>query len=243
MKNKTIWLLPFVVTAMACPNPADKAPKAEVTPKSAATQPATVPATPPTNAPSSKVAVPLTPENTTVAFVGSKVTGKHEGGFKTVTGTLEVDPTTLTASTLTIDVDMSSVFTDEPKLTGHLKSNEFFDVEKFPKAAFRVTKIAAGVDEAMKAKSAGSTHTLTGELMLHGVTKAISFPATIALAEGQLKATSEFALNRKDFGIVYPGKPDDLIRDDVLIKLSVNAAVAKPEAAETKAPASPEQKG
>ena len=58
---------------------------------------------------------------------------------------------------------------------------------------------------------------------LHGVKKTISFPATVNVADDAVTAKSEFSINRKDFGINYPGKVNDLIRDDVLIKLDIRA--------------------
>jgi polyisoprenoid-binding protein YceI len=60
-------------------------------------------------------------------------------------------------------------------------------------------------------------------LQLHGVTKSISFPTTIKVGGGGVEVDAEFAINRKDFGIVYPGMPDDLIRDDVLLRLHIRA--------------------
>jgi polyisoprenoid-binding protein YceI len=64
---------------------------------------------------------------------------------------------------------------------------------------------------------------VTGNLELHGVTKSITFPATIKMSADAVDVDAEFAINRKDFGIVYAGKPDDLIKDDVLIKLEIRA--------------------
>ena len=64
---------------------------------------------------------------------------------------------------------------------------------------------------------------VTGSLTLHGVTKTLSFPADITVGAEQVDVKAEFALNRKDFGIVYPGKPDDLIADNVLLTLDVHA--------------------
>jgi polyisoprenoid-binding protein YceI len=105
---------------------------------------------------------------------------------------------------------------DQEKLTGHLKSGDFFDVEKFPKATFTSTEIKPG-------GAGGATHTITGNLELHGVKKSISFPAKVTVDASAVKADAEFVINRKDFGLVYPGKPDDLIKDEVLIKLHVTA--------------------
>jgi len=103
--------------------------------------------------------------------------------------------------------------TDEEQLTGHLKTADFFDVAKYPKATFISTKIEPGTAN-------GATHMVTGNFDLHGVKKSISFPATIQVAPDSVSINAEFSVNRKDFGINYPGKADDLIRDAVVIKLS-----------------------
>ncbi len=68
---------------------------------------------------------------------------------------------------------------------------------------------------------APATHTVEGTLDLHGTTKSISFPATVALDASSAKGKAEFTINRKDFGIVYPGMPDDLIKDEVLLKIDL----------------------
>jgi hypothetical protein len=54
------------------------------------------------------------------------------------------------------------------------------------------------------------------------VKKSISFPATIQVAPTSVSVNAEFAINRKDFNLIYPGKADDLIKDGVVIKLSLN---------------------
>jgi len=112
------------------------------------------------------------------------------------------------------------VVTDEDQLTGHLKTPDFFDVAKFPKATFVSTKIEPNT-------AAGATHTVTGNFELHGVKKSISFPANIQVAADNASVNAEFAINRKDFGLLYPGKADDLIRDGVVIKLSLKVPRAK----------------
>ena len=155
-----------------------------------------------------------------VGFVGSKVTGKHEGKFGKISGSVTLAGGKPEGGKVTVEIDLDSAKTDSEKLDGHLKSPDFFDVAKFPKATFTSSEIKAGGDK-------GATHTVTGELDLHGQKKTISFPATIAVAGDAVTATSEFSINRKDFGIVYAGMKDDLIRDDVLIKLSLKAPTKK----------------
>jgi polyisoprenoid-binding protein YceI len=149
-----------------------------------------------------------------VAFVGAKVTGKHDGSFGTFKGTVAVPDGDLTKAQVKVELDTASITTDTERLTGHLKSDAFFDVTKFPKSTFTSTAIKAGGDK-------GATHTVTGNLELHGVTKSITFPATIKVVGEGIEVDSEFAINRKDFQLTYPGKPDDLIKDDVLLKLKV----------------------
>jgi len=243
------WIaLPLVLTLLAligisgCANPADDVAPATTT---AAKPIPAAPAPPgklvPTDAPIKAASQPqlstgapvLTPENTTIAFVGSKVTGKHEGGFKQFKGTLDLVRDKLESSKITAEIDMSSIYTDTGNLTNHLKSADFFDVAKFPTATFVTTGIESGSHDA-KAKDA--THTVTGNLTLHGVTKSISFPSKIALAGDKFKLDSEFFINRKDFGINYPGKANDLIRDEVVIKLAVHVPIASsaPHEASTK---------
>jgi polyisoprenoid-binding protein YceI len=148
--------------------------------------------------------------------VGSKVTGKHEGKFEKISGSISLASGKAEGGRITLEADTASVKSDQEKLDGHLKSPDFFDVEKFPKAIFTSSQIKAG-------GANGATHTITGELDLHGVKKSISFPATVTITPDAASGTAEFVINRKDFGIVYPGKQDDLIRDDVLLKLSLKA--------------------
>ena len=84
----------------------------------------------------------LTAENSKVEFTGSKVTGKHDGGFKAFTGTIDLVNTKPEESKVVVDIDVNSLYTEPEDLIKHLKSADFFDVEKFPKAIFTSTKIA-----------------------------------------------------------------------------------------------------
>lgn len=161
----------------------------------------------------------LGPDEAKVGFVGSKVTGKHEGSFGKVRGTIAMVEGKIEAAIVTLDVEVGSVKTEDTELDDHLKSKDFFDVARFPHARFTSRSIIA-------VPGAAGAYTITGNLELHGVTKGVTFPATITLDGKALHATAEFSIKRKDFGIVYPGKPDDLIRDDVLLKLAIDAKSA-----------------
>lgn len=154
-----------------------------------------------------------------VGFVGAKVTGKHEGTFKTFTGTVQIPGGDIEKGSVKTDIDVASVASDSPKLDEHLKTPDFFNVAQFPKATFESTKIVKGGEN-------GATHTITGNLTLHGVTKSITFPAKVAVAGDSVTVDADFGINRKDFGIAYAGKADDLIKDEVLMKLAIKAKKA-----------------
>ena len=162
----------------------------------------------------------ISPENSKVEFVASKVTRSHNGSFKQFSGKIELAPNSTPDSKVSVDIDTASIVADEDQLTAHLKTPDFFDVAKFPKATFVSTKIEPG-------NTPGATHTVTGNLEMHGVKKSITFPATIQVAPDSVTVNAEFAINRKDFGIVYAGKADDLIRDEVVMKLSIKAPRTK----------------
>ncbi len=224
-------LLALPLLVVACEDPAkDKpqatvAPAVETKPAASAVTPAAVSAAPAaasaamaaaSGAPAGAAVYAISPAGSKIEWEGSKVTGKHVGTFGTFNGKVTVPDGKVETSKIAIDIDMASLTTDQEKLVGHLKSPDFFDVAKFPKATFESTAIVPG-------GTGGATHTVTGNLELHGEKKSITFPATITLEGGHAKAKSEFVIKRSDFGIVYPGKPNDLIRQDVLIRLTIDA--------------------
>lgn len=155
----------------------------------------------------------ITPETSKIQFVGSKVTGSHNGSFAKFSGTIDFNGQP-EKSKVTITIDTTSITTDTPDLTKHLKTADFFDVAKYPTATFTSTEIKPGGEK-------GASHTVTGNLQLHGVTKSITFPATIVVSPDAVTVDSTFAINRKDFGINYAGAADNLIRDDVVLTLHV----------------------
>jgi polyisoprenoid-binding protein YceI len=148
------------------------------------------------------------------------VTGKHEGGFGTFSGVVRLVDQNPEKSSVIVDIDVASITSDTERLTRHLRSPDFFDTARFTSAKFVSTEVKKGGEK-------GATHTVTGNLTMHGVTKSISFPARISVAGDAVNVDAELALDRKDFGLSYPGKQDDLIRDDVLVKLAVRAKKAR----------------
>ena len=157
-------------------------------------------------------------------FIGSQVTGSHTCKFTDWDGNLS-DSKTLEESAFSFTVRTTAMACDfeDPKpwtvkLEKHLRSDDFFASEKFPEATFTSTAIKAQADAATN-----TTHTVTGKMKIRGIEKEISFPAQLTAGETGFKGAIEFSLNRKDFEMMYTGKADDLIRDGVVLKLSLAA--------------------
>ena len=196
-------LTPLLLVA-SCSNPASDKPRAVTSDAAPAAAPAVA---------GEKYVI--TPENSDIEFIGAKVTGKHNGSFEKFSGEI-IYAGQPEKSHVRITIDIDSITTDDAKLTAHLKTPDFFDVAKFPQATFESTEITPGGE-------GGATHTIKGNLTLHGVTKSITFPAKIAVAPDAITVDATFAINRKDFGINYAGASDNLIRDDVVLTLRVRA--------------------
>jgi polyisoprenoid-binding protein YceI len=140
---------------------------------------------------------------------------KVRGRFNSFSAQLEVaeDPD---ASTLTAEVDLSSVDTNQPDRDAHLKSTDFFDVETHPRMTFRSTSL--------------SPTSMAGELTINGVTRTVTFDVelngVVADPYGNTKAgfSAESEIKRSDYGIDFniPGGLDGMvISDRVRIELEV----------------------
>ena len=215
MKLHTLGLaLSVVLLAPACrESVVDQKPAAEVSDVATTATDATASsATAPT---AGGVTQKVVKEKSSIRFVGAKVTRDHTGEFKNFDGSVTYvggKPTDVS-----FDIDLNSMVTDTEKLTAHLKTADFFDVAKYPKATFASTSLT----EAPAGSPAGTTHILKGNLTMHGVTKEVTVPVVAQTTADGLRATSEFTINRHDWGISYRGMADDLIKDNVLMKLDL----------------------
>ena len=123
------------------------------------------------------------------------------GGFSKVTGTVNYDGKDLAMAKVDASIDMATIDTGEPKRDEHLRSKDFFEVEKYPSMTFKSTKIKP----AGKGKFA-----MSGELTMHGVTKPVTLSVDgpsqeIKDRQGNPKVgfSATGVVNRKDFGITY----------------------------------------
>ena len=205
---RTLAAIVAVAGLVGCGNPADNVPKANV---SSSTN-STAEVAKKESSTEGKVYA-FGPDSSSVEFVGSKVTGSHKGGFKKFAGELRSANGALTGPGNKVVIDVNSIYTDTDRLTGHLKSPDFFNAPQFPTATF----VAASITPQ------GTNSLVTGDLTLHGITKQISFPAKIDVTDSAIELSADFAINRFDFEIKYPGKANDLIRKEVVLKLKIKA--------------------
>ncbi len=211
--KRCIVILAAAGLLAGCGNPADRVAKATVTSTNGSAGTAT---TGESTTGASRAYV-FGPENSSIQFTGSKVTGKHEGGFKKFSGQLKADGDKLAATGNKVEIETASIYTDTDRLTRHLQTPDFFNVAQFPTATFETVSITANQ----------TNSTVTGKLTLHGITKEISFPANIKVTPESVDVDAQFAINRLDFDIKFRGMPNDLIRNDVVLRLKVKALPAK----------------
>lgn len=210
-RSRILPALAFVLLTAACRDSAvDSGPAAAVTETTAGSAAAT--STGPTpGAPVGKVIK----EKSRIEFVGAKVTRDHQGQVRDFDGWIEYAASK--PARIGFEMNLDSIETDTEKLTGHLKSADFFDVAKYPKATF----VSGSLTETAPGTAGGATHELKGTLDLHGVKKDVTIPVVATTTPEGVRTTSEFSINRHDWGISYKGAADDLIRDNVLIKLDL----------------------
>lgn len=149
---------------------------------------------------------------------------KVHGGFEKVSGTLLLDSQDITKSSIEASIEAASINTREPQRDAHLKSADFFDIEKYPTLNFRSKKVEQDGDDLK----------VTGDLTIHGVTKEVVFEVEGPTAEmkdpyGNIKIglSAKTKIKRKDFGLSWNAALEAggvLVGDDVAISLDVQFA-------------------
>lgn len=149
----------------------------------------------------------------TIKFESGDVTVK-EG--KLESGKFVADMNSLTSEDLKDKADQLE------KLNGHLKSNDFFEVEKFPTASYEITKVTA---------SAGGDYNtlLDGNLTIKGITKPVQFKANVSVKEGEVSIASEPKdIMREDFGVKFQAPAENgVIKDEVSLQINIKALEKK----------------
>ena len=148
------------------------------------------------------------------------------GEFHGVTGTVVVDDSDVSKSSVNVTIDATTVDTREPDRDKHLKSEAFFDVAKYPTITFQSTKVERNNDGSLK---------VTGDLTIRGVTKTATLTTTSPKAPikdpwglQRTAASASTKINRQDFGVAWNQKLDSggvVVGDDVNITLDVEMII------------------
>lgn len=168
------------------------------------------------------------PAKSTLKWTGKKVTGEHFGKVTLKEGSFSVDGAKLVSGSFVADLNSLTVedLTDKEfngKLVGHLKSDDFFSVEKHPTASFVLTSA--------KATGAGK-YDVTGNLTIKGITKPVTFPATVTVTGKGAEAAGTITVDRAKYDMKFRSKSffdtkelgDKLIYDDFTIDVKLVAA-------------------
>lgn len=153
----------------------------------------------------------------------SKPEEGHYGVVKLKEGTISLTDGQLESGKFTADFtsfeskDLDADAESKGKLDGHLKSADFLDVEKFPTAEFEITAVKAIEGQDYNTE-------ISGNMNFRGVPKNVTFKANVAVDGDTVTVKSEeFAINRKDFGIVFTGGGGSIIKDEVLLQVDLTA--------------------
>ena len=162
-----------------------------------------------------------------------KVTGAHNGFAPIKNGTLLLDGTKLKGGNFEINLkDLTVTDLKDPeynaKLTGHLKGDDFFSVEKHPVAKLDITSVSpSGVNK----------YNVKGKLTIKGITNEVSFPADVTTTGKTLTANAKIAIDRTKYGIKYNSKSffstigdkaiDDTFNLDVSLVATESGSVTK----------------
>ncbi|MET3038207.1 YceI family protein [Chryseobacterium sp. NRRL B-14859] len=170
--------------------------------------------------------------NSKVEWKGYKVfkseNTSHFGNIKFESGDVTVKDGKLESGKFVADmnsltsVDLKDSPEDLGKLNGHLKSGDFFEVEKFPTASYEITKVTPATE--------GDYNTLLdGNLTIKGITKPVQFKANVSVKDGEVSvATEPKDIKREEFGVKFQAPAQNgVIKDEVTLQINVKALEKK----------------
>ena len=171
----------------------------------------------------------LQPQLSTLGWTGKKVTGQHNGSIQFKEGDVLIRGNQIVGGTFTVDMNSLKVedikdADSNGKLVGHLRSEDFFSIDKNPASTFKITKVTP-----LKGNAAGNNATITGDLTIKGITQTVSFPAKVGVKGGVASASGTATIDRTKFDIKYGSKSffesigDKAIMDEFALSFNVIA--------------------
>jgi polyisoprenoid-binding protein YceI len=152
------------------------------------------------------------PEASEVTFQATSRLMNAEGRFHRLSGEVVVDARDLATAKITLSIEAGSIDTGIGMRDSHLRSEDFFDIRKFPTITFESERVEGG----------GHRANVFGRLTIRGITREIAVPVEVSLSEVALVASGEFVINRRDYGIAYESFLNP-IGDDVRVSFTFRA--------------------
>jgi polyisoprenoid-binding protein YceI len=167
----------------------------------------------------------LDKSNSKVKWNGKKVSGEHHGTINLKSGNLEVADNKIKSGTF--HMDMTTILNEDisnesmnKKLVGHLKSDDFFSVDKHPVSTLDIKEVK---------HKAGNTYSFTGDLTIKEITHPVTFDAEVKFSGNKLEASGKMEVDRTLYDIRYgsgkffAGLGDNLIYDTFTLDFDVVA--------------------
>jgi polyisoprenoid-binding protein YceI len=167
----------------------------------------------------------IDPAHTQSTFtVRHMVISNVRGEFQSTKGVVKLDAQDPAKSSVDVTIDAASIHTREERRDAHLRSPDFFDVQRFPTITFRSTKI----------EKAGSEYKVTGDLTMHGVTRPVVLDATLTpevkgvAGETRRGAQATTKVNRQDYGLKWNKMVEagPVVGDEIAIEISAELVKA-----------------
>lgn len=154
--------------------------------------------------------------------VAKSAASSHDGTINVKSGNVVVKGNEVVGGSFVLDMtsinatDVSGEM--QGKLNGHLKDGDFFEVEKYPTANFKITSVK-------KSNNKSYNKTITGDLTVKGKTSSVSFPANIIVKDGAVSLTSaKFSFDRQKFDVAYKSSMKDVfVKDEVDMTVKLTA--------------------
>ena len=166
----------------------------------------------------------IDPTHSTLGFVARHaMITKVRGSFTDFSGTAEIHGSAPETSSVNVDIDVASVDTRNADRDGHLKSGDFFDVEKFPTMSFKSTSVAV---------TDSSTVEITGDLTIKSVTKSVTIPfeftgeAVDPFGNTRIGFEGKTEVNRREFDLTWNAALDTggvLVSEKIKLEFDVSA--------------------
>ena len=160
-----------------------------------------------------------------ITWTGEKVTGKHMGNVSISKGRISINHGNIAA--VSLKVDMNSITDEDIKsdkynkmLVDHLKSEDFFDVKKFPEASFKM----------LNSKQSAKGHIVNGELTIKDKTHPVTLTVKIVYNETGIVVLGDMVFDRTKYGIIYKSGNffeslgDKMIYDEVKLRFEIMAS-------------------